>query len=354
MLAQRSFLGLDTPKRRYVFWSYLGLWCLLRLVIYGSQHSKTAPQYSPPALLVLSCLVKLGAAVWMTAAEEYDPCAPGCSGCRSVVQKTRESSDMCLRYVLPAFLYAVYDNLLFWNLSHLDPVTYGVLMQIRLFVTGFVWQVVFGRRLAPLQWAGILLITVACVLQKLHGAGGKVQPLSVSSEDHRGPGFYGLAGIFLQVGCGVFSSVYNEKMLKKGDISLNLQNVYMYSHSVLSNLVLLAATGQLPVVFEALRHSTYSGVHTFWVVSVAGLMGAIGIVTSLFLKHLDSVTKTIASAVELFFDAALAWCLFGIPVNAATLGALTLCSMGIMLYSTPPRSSAEAGGKDDPNGHNQV
>eukprot|EP01062_Namystynia_karyoxenos_P069634 TRINITY_DN65098_c0_g1_i1.p1 TRINITY_DN65098_c0_g1~~TRINITY_DN65098_c0_g1_i1.p1 ORF type:complete len:392 (+),score=149.22 TRINITY_DN65098_c0_g1_i1:97-1176(+) len=337
-LAGRALLGLDTPQRKVVFWSYLALWCALKLTVYGSQHSPSAPAFSPAALLVLTCLLKLAAAVWMTAAEEYDPCAPRCSGCRNVLTKTRESSGLCLRYLLPAASYAVYDNLIFWNLARLDPATYGVLMQLRILVTALAWQTVFARRLTLLQWAGMGLITVACVLQKLHGAGSTAVHPGVSVAERRHANAVGVAGVLLQIACGVFSSIYNEKMLKKGDISLNLQNVYMYSYSVLCNFAILAATGQFTAALSAFHPGSFLSAGSGWVLAVAGLMSAIGIVTSLFLKHLDSVTKTIASAIELFGDAFLAWFFFGIPVNGATGVALVLASGGIVAYSAITRN----------------
>jgi hypothetical protein len=44
-------------------------------------------------------------------------------------------------YFVPAFMYCLYNNLAFVNLSAFDPTTYYLLLQFRVVVTGVVFQV---------------------------------------------------------------------------------------------------------------------------------------------------------------------------------------------------------------------
>ena len=44
-------------------------------------------------------------------------------------------------YMIPALLYCLYNNLAFINLSYFDPTTYFMFMQIRLLMTGIIYQV---------------------------------------------------------------------------------------------------------------------------------------------------------------------------------------------------------------------
>ena len=46
-----------------------------------------------------------------------------------------------LLYLVPAFLYCLYNNLSFINLSNYDPATYYLLLQLRVVITGVVFQV---------------------------------------------------------------------------------------------------------------------------------------------------------------------------------------------------------------------
>ena len=44
-------------------------------------------------------------------------------------------------YFVPAFLYCLYNNLAFVNLSTFDPTTYYLLLQLRVVITGILFQV---------------------------------------------------------------------------------------------------------------------------------------------------------------------------------------------------------------------
>lgn len=44
-------------------------------------------------------------------------------------------------YIVPAFLYCLYNNLQFVNLSSYDPTMYYVFLQFRVVVTGVVYEV---------------------------------------------------------------------------------------------------------------------------------------------------------------------------------------------------------------------
>lgn len=62
----------------------------------------------------------------------------------------------------------------------------------------------------------------------------------------------------------------------------------------------------------------------------------IGITTSLFLKNLNSILKTFASALELVFTAVLSFLLFGVPIRPNTWAAISVVSYAVYLYSKHP------------------
>ena len=63
---------------------------------------------------------------------------------------------------------------------------------------------------------------------------------------------------------------------------------------------------------------------------------AIGIVVSLFLRSLNSILKTFASALELMFTAVLCWIIFGITVDVYTVFAILIVSAATFLYAHNP------------------
>ena len=139
--------------------------------------------------------------------------------------------------------------------------------------------------------------------------------------------------ILVQVFCSCFAGVYNEYLLKGGDAPFMLQNVFMYTDSVISNILVLGFTGHLR---DALTSASIASILQFKVVLIIFNNAAIGIVTALFLRSLNSILKTFASALELMFTAVLAWLMFGIAVNLFTVIAIIIVSFATLLYAQNP------------------
>lgn len=104
------------------------------------------------------------------------------------------------------------------------------------------------------------------------------------------------------------------------------------------------------------------------VISIIINNAAIGIVTSLFLRSLNSILKTFASALELMFTAVLCWLIFGIAVDLFTVLAIFIVSAATYLYAQNPvinkartdfelevkkksEQNNEVGHEDSPLGH---
>lgn len=141
--------------------------------------------------------------------------------------------------------------------------------------------------------------------------------------------------LLFQVFCSCFAGVYNEYLLKgKGcDIHIMVQNVYMYLDSILCNCLVLAYKGELTGAFTS---SSLSSIVQVNVLCIIANNAAIGIIVSLFLRSLNSILKTFASALELMFTAVLCWFIFGIPVDIYTVVAILIVSAATYLYAQNP------------------
>lgn len=60
---------------------------------------------------------------------------------RELVQAVAKDAKVLLLYCVPAFLYCLYNNLAFVNLSKFDPTSYYLLLQFRVVITGVLFQV---------------------------------------------------------------------------------------------------------------------------------------------------------------------------------------------------------------------
>eukprot|EP01064_Diplonema_japonicum_P023134 TRINITY_DN33587_c0_g1_i1.p1 TRINITY_DN33587_c0_g1~~TRINITY_DN33587_c0_g1_i1.p1 ORF type:complete len:353 (+),score=76.64 TRINITY_DN33587_c0_g1_i1:47-1105(+) len=323
-----ALLGLDTPVKKGIFVLYMALWSTLRLTVYGSQRNHIS--YDQTALLIVVCLVKLAMAVGMYLRSD--------GSFKELVEQAKSEKVLFLKYFLPAASYVVYDNLTFLILHVIDPVTYVVLMQMRLPATGVFWCFTVGKGLNWYQWSAIAMLTAACMIQK-SGASSEELP-----KDGMSLSVYSTLLIAMQISCGVFSSVVNEYLLKeKGTAGVNLQNIFMYIHSFIVNVLWVFVLfplykGGSPSLssFESL----FSGSIVIFTVPIILILSSIGIVTSIFIKHLDSVKKTIASAMEIFVDTFFAFFLFGVGLGFKTALATSLAAASVVLYSKqPPKAS---------------
>lgn len=141
--------------------------------------------------------------------------------------------------------------------------------------------------------------------------------------------------ILIQLICSCLAGVYNEYLLK-GDgarVNIYVQNFFMYLDSIVCNLVFLILQGNL---ISAFNMTNLASVFTLNVILIIFNNAAIGIVTSFFLRYLNSILKTFASALELLFTAILCYMFFNIPIHLNTLLSIGVVSISIYLYSLSP------------------
>eukprot|EP01060_Flectonema_neradi_P013679 TRINITY_DN20423_c0_g1_i1.p1 TRINITY_DN20423_c0_g1~~TRINITY_DN20423_c0_g1_i1.p1 ORF type:complete len:302 (+),score=34.48 TRINITY_DN20423_c0_g1_i1:82-987(+) len=263
-------LGLDTTTKKGIFLSYMLLWSALRLITYGSkQEGSSAPKYNETSLLIFVCFAKLIIAVVMFLRAD--------GNVSEMLTQLKQNGKLFARYFLPALSYVVYDNLTFINLSLTDPVTYVILMQMRIVVTGLVWSVFFSKPLNKNQWYAIGLLTAACLMQKGVGI------LNSSNKADTSNTILSIALIGAQIACGVFASVFNELLLKeKGSAGVNLQNTFMYTHSIICNVTWLllcpSKTWCKGDLFEAMQPEQLTNMFHPWILPIGIILASIGIV----------------------------------------------------------------------------
>lgn len=244
-----------------------------------------------------------------------------------------------MKYFVPSFLYCLYNNLTFVNLSSYDPTTYFLLLQFRVVVTGVVFQILFSKRLSQIQWMSLILLTVGCIIKQISYSHASNSTKETQLGDYLNTS---LILILVQVFSSCFAGVYNEFILKEKDnnVDIMLQNVFMYVDSIICNVLLLCIyvpnDGSRGGLIEAFTYQSLSQVFHFKVILIMVNNAAIGIVTSFFLKNLNSILKTFASALELMFTGVLSWIIFDIPLDLSTVVAIGIVSLATWLYSKNP------------------
>lgn len=144
--------------------------------------------------------------------------------------------------------------------------------------------------------------------------------------------------IVIQIFCSCLAGVYNEYLLKEKGANVNIfvQNIFMYLDSIICNSFMLLFQENIS---DALNLDNISKLFQFKVLIIMINNSAIGIITSFFLKTLNSILKTFASALELLLTAVLSYLLFGVPIYVNTVMAIVTVMIAIYLYSKNPVSN---------------
>uniref|UniRef100_A0A0K8TN46 Putative udp-sugar transporter protein slc35a5-like isoform x1 n=1 Tax=Tabanus bromius TaxID=304241 RepID=A0A0K8TN46_TABBR len=312
----------------FIFICYMSLFVNQGILVTASQEKNNSYNYNTVTVVLFTEIVKLIVSVVLYCKDE---------SFTSLLKSVKKDAKVLLLYFVPAFLYCLYNNLAFTNLSTFDPTTYYLLLQFRVVITGILFQIIFKKYLSKRQWFSLILLTVGCMLKQFHfGNEAEMTKSGIGEKNMTGFDFsISAAFIFIQTICSCLAGVYNEYLLKdKGaEVNIYVQNVFMYLDSILCNSVILLLKGEL---FEAFKAENLSSVFRYYVVIIIINNAAIGIITSFFLKYMNSILKTFASALELVFTAIFAYILFTIPIYINTVLAIGVVSFSIYLYSQNP------------------
>lgn len=184
------------------------------------------------------------------------------------------------------------------------------------------------------QWLSLVLLTCGCMLKQINFTSED----STSMKAHSFHLNIYTVFILIQVVCSCLAGVYNEYILKNDGTKTDIfvQNVFMYLDSILCNVVVLLIKGNIS---DVLTVDSLAKVFQLKVVLVMINNSAIGIVTSFFLKTLNSIVKVYASALELVLTAILSYVFFSIPIYLNTVLAICVVMYAVYLYTQQPVSN---------------
>jgi UDP-sugar transporter A1/2/3 len=69
-----------------------------------------------------------------------------------------------LNLCVPASLYAIQNNLIFYGIENLDPVNYKILSNIRILTTAGFAVLILGQKLSRQQWTMIFILCIGVVM----------------------------------------------------------------------------------------------------------------------------------------------------------------------------------------------
>lgn len=317
-----ALLELDTFTKKAIFITYVFTWVAFGLL--NDAAKKGGVTFHPSSAVIVQSCLKLCVATGMFRAHD---------GTLSELVKSIRQNLPCLAlYAFPAVMYAVYDVLGYVNIRKFGAAKYYVLVEFRMVLTAFAYQVIFQKKLGRYKWISVLLVFTGCIVRA-------IETVDFSADKSLRMEFaydYGL--VLLQVAANCCATVYNEFLLKKKPhIPTNLQNMFLYFNTIVCLICTLSFRLTGVSINEALDAENLAALASPQVLAMISIMSFGGILTSYFIKVLDSVRKVLANGIEIIILSVVTCVLYKDHHATPTLVvSVALVVSGTYLYSAPP------------------
>ena len=227
----------------------------------------------------------------------------------------RSDNSSIIWFILPAFLYAISNNVTFAALMLMSPALFNLLMNLKIPLTGLMACSLLHYKLTRNLGVSFVFLFLGSILATLKwDANG-----SISIEGS----VYGLILMFVYALCSAGGAVYTEYVTKTRypNESIHLQNIKFCLCSILANAILMMLRGQVP----------FRTFHPLHLVSVFAL-GSNGLITSAVLKYAGSIVKTYAVSCAAFISAVFTWWLFHQKLQWNFYVGGIICALSVNLY----------------------
>lgn len=289
--------------------AYLGLGvCEYLLARHIAITHDGLPFYAPCGVVVIDA-IKLFVTLVLIA----------CSGTWNSLGQVTFSDAMQL--TVPVVMYFVLNTLFYVAIFAVVLATYAITFELQIiFVAGLGWWV-FGRSLSLAQALACIGVMVGAAL---HHSGSHTSGAS-------------WLGILLPACMAVWAAsctIVCEYVFKKGaNLDINAQNLCMYSFSIVLGLIVACGIKWYNGVSW---QEVVKGLHYPSVFALLLLRALFGLACSRILKYMDSLSKTIASALCAPLALGLAPFIVNEDISTLTLIAICITYVASLVYWTNP------------------
>lgn len=226
--------------------------------------------------------------------------------------------------LLPSFIYAAQNNLLYVALSNLDAATFQVSYQIKILTTAFFSVVLLRRSLTKLKWGALFILLVGVATVQIHSEQGAKATEAELGQNR----WIGLTAVLVSAISSGFAGCYFEKVMKSSEAGMMVQNIQLGLFGTLFSIL-----GVLFTDFHTVVHGGLLRGFT-WPAGLVILNQAVGgLLVSAVVKYADSILKGFATSVSIVLSSiiSIVWMAF-VPTREFMLGS-SLVLFAVYLYS---------------------
>ncbi|CAD5228541.1 unnamed protein product [Bursaphelenchus xylophilus] len=276
---------LPAPKKSKYRFSIL-LWLSFQTTFHSLLliYSRSRPNvdiYLPSVAVLFTEIIKAIACMCIIKVTEKE------HGLRaSLVKHVINAPTQVLKMAVPAVLYTFQTNLLYLAATYIDPATFMVLQQLKIFSSAVSSVFLLNRRIAAGQWGALFLLFLGvCTVQLSRTSTGKK-----TSEDN----FIGVLCVTMAAATSGFAGVYMERQLKSIEpVSIWMRNIQMGTMAIpASFFTIIAQDGQS--VLSGQISLTRGFDFVAWCTVASAALGGMSVAACI--KYADNIAKDFASA----------------------------------------------------------
>lgn len=270
---------------------------------------------------------------------------------------TPQTRSDSLKVAVPAIMYVIQNNLLFFALKKLDAATYQVTYQLKILTTAIFSVTMLGKSLHRYNWMALILLTAGVALvQYPSGDSSKPSAPVHDASDN----IMGLGAVLAACFSSGFAGVYFEKILKTSKVSLWIRNIQLAFFSVFGSFFVCWLYD-----WEAISEDGFLRGYNkvIWIVvllqvrkKVARLSKVLnfqaygGLVIALVVKYADNILKGFAVSLSIILSSFTSWLVLGdLTITTCVNSQLKISYIGSfpeLLLLGPPSSSSPLSSTD--------
>mmetsp|Transcript_69497 Transcript_69497/g.166586 ORF Transcript_69497/g.166586 Transcript_69497/m.166586 type:complete len:403 (+) Transcript_69497:109-1317(+) len=220
----------------------------------------------------------------------------------SLIALFRTRPMEAVKFGVPALLYMVQNNLIFYSLEKLSMAVQQVTYQLKILTAAFLSVIFLGKKVTQIQWIALMGLIIGVVLVQLpEDLQFRIPDFSEEdmglTDDGDGIGMDALLGFGAVLSACFFSGcagVYMEKMLKQSDQSLWFKNVLLGIFGALSALF-----GSLYQDGSAIMSDGFTQGYTWRVWLVIWTLATGGLMAAVVIKYADNILRQFSTAISI-------------------------------------------------------
>jgi len=242
-------------------------------------------------------------------------------------------------YSIPAILYFVNNNLAVHMQIQMDPASYQILSNLKIFTTAILYRLIIKQKLTKRQWIALTFLFLGSFSYSL----GTLKDSSFVSKTNTDSSLVmremylrplGIPMIVVYCTISGLAGVYNEWILKRNyNESLHLQNIFLYTYGTFFNLI--------PAVSIMMTSSATSNSHlnlfhgfSFYTWLVVFTQALNGLFMSVVIKYSSNIIRLFVISFSLIVTALLSFFIYHINFNMYFFTSFVTMICALSLYYT--------------------